>query len=240
MTKFTIDKKLAFFLIISFIVATVLGTLSHELGHCVVAKYYGYNVFIHFGSMHWEDDANDDFIDTTYEKYKDSIKQNPYFDFPDKKRYDQVLKKHRKDGFWISAGGPIQTILFGTIGFLLLLFFKKSFTNKDRLTIWQWGLIFLASFWLRQIANFLAGIGVYIFTGKWFITGDEGVLSHHLKINNGSINATTALIASILLSFVYFTFTPKSQRLTFLVSGLIGSVLGAILWLIVLGPLLMP
>ena len=240
MSKLEIDKKLALFLIISFIIATVIGTLSHELGHCVVAKYYGYEVFVHSSTMHWKDKTNDTFVEATYEKYKDSIKYNTHFDFPEKKRYDQISTKQIKDDFWISAGGPIQTMLFGTIGFLLLFFFKKSFINIDRLSLWQWILVFTASFWLRQVANYIMWIGKYILTGKWSRGGDEIILASSLGISNWSIIAPNALIGVLLLSIVYSKFIPKPQRFTFLIAGLIGGVLGFVLWLIVLGPMLMP
>lgn len=46
----TIDKKLLLFLFIAFILATVVGTVSHELGHYFVAKYLGYDVRISYAS----------------------------------------------------------------------------------------------------------------------------------------------------------------------------------------------
>jgi hypothetical protein len=47
---FVIDKKLLVYLIITFILMTVIGTLSHEMGHYLVAKYLGYNPTINYAS----------------------------------------------------------------------------------------------------------------------------------------------------------------------------------------------
>jgi hypothetical protein len=39
---------------IAFIAFTIIGTISHELGHIAVAKYLGYNTVLHYGSMTYE------------------------------------------------------------------------------------------------------------------------------------------------------------------------------------------
>lgn len=44
------DKKLFAFLCIGFITATIVGTLSHELGHFLTAKYLGYGAEINYAS----------------------------------------------------------------------------------------------------------------------------------------------------------------------------------------------
>lgn len=46
---FKIDKKLLVILIIAFIFATIVGTLSHEFGHYLFAKLRGVNSEIHYG-----------------------------------------------------------------------------------------------------------------------------------------------------------------------------------------------
>ena len=48
------DKKLFIVLFLSFIAATVIGTVSHEFGHYIVAKYFGYDAQIHYASTHWQ------------------------------------------------------------------------------------------------------------------------------------------------------------------------------------------
>lgn len=43
-------------MVLTFVVFTIIGTLSHELGHIAVAKYLGYSTTLHFGSMNYESD----------------------------------------------------------------------------------------------------------------------------------------------------------------------------------------
>jgi hypothetical protein len=47
------DKKLFIVLFFSFIAATIIGTVSHEFGHYIVAKYFGYDTQIHYASTSW-------------------------------------------------------------------------------------------------------------------------------------------------------------------------------------------
>lgn len=46
----TYNLRLFIFLVIGFISATVIGTLSHEFGHYAVAEYLGYDASINYGS----------------------------------------------------------------------------------------------------------------------------------------------------------------------------------------------
>ena len=41
-------------LFIAFIAATIIGTITHELGHYLVAKSFGYPASINYASTHWE------------------------------------------------------------------------------------------------------------------------------------------------------------------------------------------
>jgi hypothetical protein len=48
-----IDIKSLFILTIVFILFTAIGTVSHEYGHISVAKIYGYETSLHYGSMNY-------------------------------------------------------------------------------------------------------------------------------------------------------------------------------------------
>ena len=52
--KLIIDIKALLFLTITFVVFTVIGTVSHEYGHILVAKYFGYETTLHYGSMKYD------------------------------------------------------------------------------------------------------------------------------------------------------------------------------------------
>lgn len=76
----------------SFFLCVVIGTLSHEMGHIIMAKLLGYDTVLHFGSM--------DF-------YKNGIDG------------DLICTKY--ENFMITFSGVFVTILIGTIGFILML-----------------------------------------------------------------------------------------------------------------------
>jgi hypothetical protein len=144
-----IDKILSLYLIAGFIVTTVVGTLSHELGHIVVAKSLGYQTYLGYGYMDYENPQ----ARAIYQKYKDSLRGNRKYDFPERADYDRLNQQRSKDGFWVTLGGPAQTMLAGTIGLILLFIFRKRFVGVEKLVFWQWILVFVALFWLRQWAN---------------------------------------------------------------------------------------
>ena len=110
------NKRLFISLLIAFIVATVIGTLSHECGHYIVAEYLGYEARIHY----------------SFTGIRKSIQH-------------QVICS--SDSFWITVGGPLQTLLTGTIGLVFLFLLRKSFAGAAKLTLMQWVLIFLSLFY---------------------------------------------------------------------------------------------
>src|SRR3954468_17181301 len=115
-----IDTRLFVYLTLAFIVAAVIGTLSHEGGHYLAARLYGYNAKIHYAYT------------ITY--------------------YGQAYSPQKN--LAITAAGPLQSMTTGTIGFVLLLIFKRHFKQTTRLKPWQWIVILTALFWLRAPADF--------------------------------------------------------------------------------------
>lgn len=203
------DKRLFIWLTIAFIIATVIGTLTHECGHYLVAKAFGYDATIHYGSTGWRPLSPEQSVSQT-------------------------------DGFWILLGGPLETVLTGTIGLLLLFLFRKSFDEVENLSFKQWLLIFVSLFWLRQTANFIGWVGLYFINGKFSARSDEIRLAEHFNLPDGTISITTAIIGAIVLTVIIFKFVPLKQRLTFITSGLAGGLTGYYLWLTLLGKYLLP
>ena len=93
-----IDKILLVKISSLFIIFTIVGTLSHELGHFVVAEYLGYKTTIHYASISMPE------FETTFNQNLDSF---------------ELVKN---DLLLIKLGGPIQTVTVGTIG----IFFSIS------------------------------------------------------------------------------------------------------------------
>jgi hypothetical protein len=109
---------------LSFILFTVIGAVSHEYGHILVAKYYGYSTTLSYGSMNYNIDQKYDILDSISEINKYAIQNNK--DFSQRKIYKDLQQKLADAPLFISIGGPAQTILVGTIGFIFLIFRRKN------------------------------------------------------------------------------------------------------------------
>jgi hypothetical protein len=231
------DYKSFIFLTLTFIIMTVIGTVTHELGHYSVSKLLGYEARINYQSaIHWDDELNE-YYKSVYSKYSNEIKNN--LDFPDKENFLRRIDKYQRDNFWIILGGPFQTMLTGTIGFLLLLCYRQKFFESNKITLIGWTLVFITLFWLRQVANLFMALLEYVIKGQTSIRGDEMRLALHLEINLWTIQIITSLIGLTIL-LIILRLLPKNIILTFLVSGLTGGVLGFYLWLIKFGKYIMP
>lgn len=233
-------SKLSLLLILSitFIVFTVIGTLSHEYGHIIVAKYLGYETELHYGSMSYNHSQEEIKFEEIYKKNKSSIQNKE--DFPEKATYQRLVKKLSYDNLFITIGGPVQTILTGTIGFILLLFRRKKILENG-MKILDWLYVFLSLFWLREVCNLTMSISSALLNGKKnYFGGDERIIATVLEIPQGSIAIPLALIGLCIALFVIFRIIPKEQRLIFISSGFLGGITGFILWLRILGPIVMP
>jgi hypothetical protein len=226
-----------FILSIAFIVFTVVGTLSHEYGHIVVAKYLGYETRLHYGSMNYDNKLQDQ-IDEIYFRNETSIlNEKP---FPEKKLHEKLILKSFYDMLAVRIGGPVQTILTGTIGFILLLFRRKKILENG-MKILDWLYVFLSLFWLREVFNLTMSVASALLNGKKnYFGGDERKIAIMLEIPQGSIAIPLALIGLLIALFVIFRIIPKEQRLVFISSGFLGGIAGFILWMRILGPIVMP
>lgn len=142
------------------------------------------------------------------------------------------------DYFFITLGGPIQTIGTGTLGLVLLFVFRKE--TQSYLNLKQWILVFLSLFWLRQTANFTNLLIEYLLTGKYSVKSDELRLAKYLELPHWSIILPTAILGIIVAVVVIFKFIPIHQRFTFILSGLIGGIAGYVIWLEAFGKIIMP
>jgi hypothetical protein len=203
------DKKLFIVLIFSFIAATIIGTISHEFGHYIVAKYFGYEARINYAATFWHPPDPGDPI----------VTGSPVA---------------------ITLGGPVQTMLTGTIGLCLLFFFRKSFFTVEKLSLKQWIMIFISLFWLRQTANFSSWLGGYLLKGEFSSRPDEIRIANYFDLPSGMVITVTAIIGALILAVITFRFIPVKQRLTFLAAGLSGGIAGYVFWLVLFGKYIMP
>lgn len=237
MKYFKFDVKLFLILSFSFIIMTVLGTLSHELGHYTVAKYFGYDARIDYQSMRIDRNPKRDYLNVTYQKYMHAYEQN--LDFPEKDQYNKIRLEYRKENMWILLGGPLQTMLTGSIGFILLLIYRRKLFSEYKTSFTGWILLFISLFWLRQSANLVMWILDYMITGEKSLKADEFRIARYLNFDLWTIFCTTGVIGLAILYGV-IRLLPKNQVLTFLTAGLVGGISGYYLWLVQFGKYILP
>jgi len=247
----SIDIKSLFILSFVFILFTVIGTLSHEYGHITIAKILGYETKLHYGSMEcypkgYLEDSDVKALDSLTKKYT----QTEFDSWPENvkeksKELSEILHQKywniiTKNSIFITIGGPLQTILTGTIGLLILIIRKKSI-QYNGLKLLDWTAVFLSLFWLREVFNLITSIGGEIISpkGRWF-GGDEFYISQYLNIWSGTISIILGIIGFVISVFVVFKIIPDKIRLTFILSGFIGGILGFIMWMFIIGPKLLP
>ena len=217
--------KLLLCLSATFILFTVIGTLSHEAGHYIVAKFKGYKPAIHYGYTSFGNDPHDNEMVSMGKNFSE-------------KEYDRFVTLSERDFFLITLAGPLQTILTGTAGFILLIIYRKQIIGSASLNFRQWLLIFFSLFWLRQVANAIAGVALKL--PAHGMQSDETTMAEYLHWSVNSLSYTAAVAGLIISLFVIFKFIPANQRATFILSGFVGGISGFILWLYILGPILMP
>src|SRR5690606_36717410 len=139
--------------------------------------------------------------------------------------YNKILQKRywnegSNKGLLVTIGGPLQTMLTGTIGLLILLW-RKKFISKNGMKPLDWLAIFLSLFWLREVFNLITSIGGELISpnGTWF-GGDELYISQGLNLWNGTIPIILATFGIIISTYIIFKILPKKIRLTFILSGL--------------------
>lgn len=111
-------------LTLSFILCTIIGTVSHEGGHYIIGKYLGHDAKLHYASTSYNGSEKSREYDTFIEKNKDKIQAQEKS--PEKDKYLEIVERKRKEILFLILGGPVQTILTGTIGFLILWFKRKK------------------------------------------------------------------------------------------------------------------
>ena len=151
-----------------------------------------------------------------------------------------MVKDSDEKYFYFTIGGPLQTMLTGTIGLLLMIFYRKSFFTTNTLNVRQWLLVFISLFWLRELANFAVMMAMLLFTNKRSFNSDEVKIAQYFGWPFESVTIITAIMAFIIGLTVTFKFVPTAQRKTFIAAGFAGGIAGYILWLYILGPIISP
>jgi hypothetical protein len=259
--KLIFYPRLFIYLLLGFIVATVVGTISHEAGHYLAGKYFGFPATMHYAAVSFgETDAGRlAKFDSLYKadkqkiltkesspkkeyflKYRDSLNYELKTELKKRKPFAKRNKEvHIKQHFITSLCGPLQTMLTGTIGFIALFTQRRKIAIKG-LNFTNWLFVFLTFFWSRQVVNFIVWILTLLLSGRILYRGDEVHLSHFLTLPIWTIGLITAVIGTLILAWSFFRVIPMHQRFTFIIAGLAGSAAGWHLWMNVVGPAILP
>ena len=234
---FIFKKYLFIYLTLGFIAFTVIGTLSHEFGHYAVAKYFGYNPRIGYAYTIYGGDSKNKRLYEIWNKREFEIDNKKTF--PEKAEFEKLHDIYLKEGRLTTLGGPIETLLTSLIGIIFLIIFKKKINSKDSLSKVNWLTVFTALFILRQSANMFVGFGILLLTSRT-PHGDEFGISWMIGLNPWALDIITGVLGLLFLAWIIFRIIPISERFTFILSGIFGGVSGYILWLILLGPIILP
>jgi len=221
-----------------FMLFTVIGTVSHEYGHIVVAKWFGYKTTLHYGSASWDENNGWEEYRAISSKYSYEI--NNDLTFQRKKEYERIIKRLNDDGLIVLIGGPLQTILTGLIGLTIILFRRKTI-RKNGLKLIDWLSVFLSLFWLREVFNVTRSVtlGILKETCSYF-SGDEARISTILDLPIRTFSIILGVLGLIISLFIIFKIVPYNKRLAFITGGLIGGISGFVLWMNIIGPKILP
>lgn len=230
-----LSKKYFITFIIAFILITPIGTISHELGHLFVAKSLGYNTTLHHSSVNWDNELLKN-LKTQYEKFKLQIEND--LPFEGQQEYEINIKVLNREKLLMLLGGVAQTIIFGLVAFLLLLY--RVFIKKKNFTSIDWLLSFVSLFWIREPANLVLSIikGIKLKNNIYFY-GDEAKIAKLLGLHEGFLLLPLTIIA-ILISLMILKIIPNNRKKEFIIAALIGCPIGYVLWMIIIGPIILP
>lgn len=230
--------NLAYFIrfFLAFSVFTVVGTLCHEYGHIIVAKCLGYETELHHASMSSHHTTLFQEYNELFETYRFQIEHQ--LPFEEQENFIRLKSKIKYNSFYITIGGPIQTILTSLTG-LFVPIYRQTY-HKIRLKFMDWFVVYCTLFSLRQVMNLVMGISSELISpdGHYF-GGDEAKLSNELGLWEGTIGLITALLGISIAVFVVFKVVPIAYRFSFILAGLLGGSIAFYLWMHVVGPFIM-
>ncbi|MFK7833364.1 MAG: hypothetical protein AB8B52_08810 [Winogradskyella sp.] len=249
MLTFKFLPKFSILVVFIFVLFTIVGTLSHEFGHIAVAKYLGYDTTLDYGSMNYLPKGyNRDENVLALERITKDYKTIAYDKWPDDLKFKfEALQKtinatyfnneaFKTDSFWITIGGPAQTLLTSFLGLLVLFIRRRKWTTKFE-TI-DWLTVFMALFALREVFNFVQAFFATIVNSESNFHADEFRISRYLGYHEWVIPTFTMILGLVISSYVMLKIIPLKFRFTFIISGFIGGILGFVLWFGFLGELL--
>lgn len=244
MDFFQIKPIFSIYIFLAFIAFTAIGTLSHEYGHILAAKYLGYETKLDYGSMIYYPKGfyEDKMVLERIEMIK-PYEEIPYEEWPEdlKQEVKLLSEKIEKnfqwyDGILVTLGGPLQTIATSFLG-LFILWFRRS-KSKTEFLFMDWLGVFFGLFVLREVFNTVTGLLEIIFNGYRDFAGDEFGISRYFGLNQWVVPIITMLIGVAIALYIIFKVIPFRYRFSFIVSGFFGGLAGFGIWFGFLGRML--
>ncbi len=234
MQNFNLKNFLLFTLI--FLLCVPIGTLHHECGHYLAGKAIGQNSRINYMStISLERNKH---LDTFFElSDKNRIAIENGQPFADMQKMQLAKENYYKESFIFILGGPLITILTGTLAFALLLFLVRK---KQAFGLKHYVLVFMSLFWLRAPANMAMGIFGYIKNGYISTRSDEVKISYYLHLPPSFFDIFLGVIGFSIGCFIVFKIIPLQQQLNFILAGFCGGIVGYFLWLYKFGEIILP
>ncbi|WP_179018911.1 hypothetical protein [Winogradskyella forsetii] len=250
MLKFNFLPKFSIVIFFGFFLFTIIGTLTHEFGHIAVAKYFGYETILDYGSMNYfplgfieDKDVKEietiskEYLDIEYEQWPEDLKLKI-------KALDKIImerypykESYKSNEFWITIGGPVQTILTSFLGLLILYVRRKIWMHGFKTVDWLF--VFMSLFAIREVFNFINALYSSIMYSESNFHGDEFRISRYLEYNEWVVPTLTMILGLLISCYVIFKVIPLKYRFTFIISGIIGGITGYAIWFGFLGELLL-
>ncbi len=224
---------------VGFIAFTIIGTITHELGHYFAGKSLGLDCSIHYAYCHCVSETEIEGRRLGKELHSTYGKREL---IPDElwEEYQNLIEPSSgSNHLWVTIGGPLQTIITGLIGFFLLTL--RRINKVTEFVKADWLLVFLSLLWLREPFNLFLSVSKKIFFGREsYFGGDELKISRGLNLWDGTVPIIMGLMGSIICLIMILKYIPVSRRKDFIHGGFIGGISGYIIWMKILGPVILP
>ena len=239
-------KIRTFFVAFCFTIIFVpIGTLTHEIGHYTFAKINNIEAIIKYNRTDLPVyrnialDVKNEVDEKMLVCANNALLENASFEWysissvlstETKLKYKEYLEVLK----FVTLGGPISTILIGSLAFIILFFRVKK--EKICLNFINLLLIFFSFFWLREVFGFAM---LFFSKNINLVYSDELILARLYKLPILSITITLAFIGLYVFYRIFINLDRKIRN-HFLVGVGFGSIFGFFFWFILLGPILLP
>jgi len=138
------------------------------------------------------------------------------------------------EALWTVGAGPLQTVLTGTLGLILL-----GRVDRSRMRWQTWLATLTALFWSREVFNLFSALIFYARWGRAPNQGDEVRMARILGWGDWALQIPLGLLGLVACALV-LRWLPSGWRAPVLLGGVPGSLVGFAIWMHGLGPALLP